>query len=309
MVYHLLERGVEVFRIDPTVDGTLPQCVSVSSGPPVRAVYDFVGKPINPLECSGVLCRFALESLVASSDDPLINFTQSESLTAFLAPLRMIESSRWINDPWAESRADCKILQAQIAERLGLKIPDFIISSNYDDILAFYKEHGGAVIKSLSDSPLARVKGEYVAAEKLFTDDFSAPYTAVFKPLGDDEVKRLDGTPMFLQQAIEKQADIRATVIDGKVFAAEMPFCEGAQIDFRLNSNKVIRKYELPADIEERLARLVRELGVRFASCDLALSEDGDIYFLEANVQGNYLWTEQGAGLPISKSVAEALVV
>ena len=107
---------------------------------------------------------------------------------------------------------------------------------------------------------------------------------------------------------ITKKSDIRVTVIDDKVFAVEMPFREGNPIDFRLNRNDCLNEYKLPNDIKEKLIELVKIMGLRFASCDLVLDHNGEMYFLESNVQGNWLWTEINENMNISETIADALI-
>jgi len=199
----------------------------------------------------------------------------------------MIESSLWINDPWIENRVDCKIMQSKIAKNIGLNIPEFIISSNYSDLLSFYNEYKNVIIKPLSDTPLALVDNTFIKQENLLKDNFSAPYTAKFVPDENIDIKNVDNTPTLLQLEISKKSDIRATVIDNKVFAVEMPYNEDNPIDFRLNKNDNINEYHLPNDINEKLINLVKTLGLRFASCDLVINNNNQIYFLESNVQGN----------------------
>ncbi|MDR1869460.1 MAG: hypothetical protein LBQ82_05705 [Treponema sp.] len=309
VIYHLNKKGVDVLRIDPTLDEDIPEKISIVSKPAIEAHYEFMGnKKIDPLNCNGIFCRFAIDSLIPSSEDPLKNFTTAESLTAFLAPLRMIESSRWINDPWIENRVDCKIFQSKIAKSIGLNIPEFIVSSNYSDLLSFYNEYKNVIIKPLSDTTLASVNNEFVTQENLLTDNFNAPYTAKFIPNENINTKNIDNTPALLQLEISKKSDIRATVIDEKVFAVEMPYKEGNSIDFRINKNDNIKEYNLPNDIKEKLIELVKILGLRFASCDLVLDHDNKIYFLESNVQGNWLWTEINENINISEAIADALI-
>jgi len=309
VIYHLNKKGVGVIRIDPTLDEDIPEKISIVSKPTIEAYYEYMGtKKINPINCKGIFCRFAIDLLISSSEDPLKNFTATESLTAFLAPLRMIESSRWINDPWVENRADCKIFQSKIARNIGLNIPEFIVSSNYSDLLSFYNEYKNVIIKPLSDTTLASVNNEFITQENLFTDKFSAPYTARFIPNENIGIKNVDNTPTLLQLEINKKSDIRATVIDEKVFAVEMPYKEGNPIDFRINKNDNIKEYNLPNDINDKLIELVKILGLRFASCDLVLDHDNKIYFLESNVQGNWLWTEINENMSISEAIATALI-
>jgi len=309
VIYCLNKKRIDVLRIDPTLDEDIPDKISIVSKPTIEAYYEFMGnKKINPLNCNGIFCRFAIDSLIPSSEDPLKNFTTAESLTAFLAPLRMIESSCWINDPWVENRVDCKIFQSRIAKNIGLNIPEFIVSSNYSDLLSFYNEYKNVIIKPLSDTALASVNNEFVAQENLFTDNFNAPYTTKFIPNEKISIKNVDNTPTLLQLEINKKSDIRATVIDEKVFAVEMPYKKGNPIDFRINKNDNIQEYNLPNDIKEKLVELVKILGLRFASCDLVLDHDNQIYFLESNVQGNWLWTEINENLNISETIATALI-
>jgi hypothetical protein len=308
VIYHLNKKGIEVIRIDPTLDDELPEKISIISGSTFKTFYEFKNKKmINPLDCNGVFCRFAIDSLIATSDDPLINFSSSESLCAFLAPLRMIKSSYWINDPWVENRVDCKLLQSQVAQEVGLKVPEFIISSNYDDLLSFNKEYKNTIIKPLSDTILAFVDDKYVKHENLFTDNFQAPYTSKFTPIDNLEQNNINNTPVLLQKEIYKKSDIRVTIIDGQAFAVEMPYKEDNPIDFRLNKND-IKGYNLPNNIKEKLIELVKTLGLRFASCDLVLSKDNQLYFLESNVQGNWLWTETTTNFNISEAIANSLI-
>jgi len=305
----LNKKGVDVFRIDPTIDDDLPEKVSIVSKPTIEAYYEFNdNKRINPMGCDGIFCRFAIDLLITSSEDPLKNFSSAESLTAFLAPLRMIESSLWINNPWIENRVDCKIMQSKIAKNIGLNIPEFIVSSNYSDLLSFYNEYKNVIIKPLSDTPLALVDNSFIKHEDLFTDNFSAPYTRKFVPDENIDITNVDNTPTLLQEKINKKSDIRATIIDDKVFAVEMPYNDDNPIDFRLNKNEKINEYHLPNDINEKLINLVKTLGLRFASCDLVIDKDNQIYFLESNVQGNWLWSEINENLNISETIAEALI-
>jgi hypothetical protein len=309
VIYFLNKKEIDVIRIDPTLDEDIPEKISIISKPAIEAHYEFMGnKKIDPLNCNGIFCRFAIDSLIPSSEDPLKNFTTAELLAAFLAPLRMIESSYWINDPWMENRADCKILQSKVARNIGLNVPEFIVSSNYSDLLSFYNEYKNVIIKPLSDTTLALLDNKFIKQEDIFTDNFSAPYTAKFVPNENMDTMNIDNTPTLLQYEINKKSDIRVTVIDNKVFAVEMPYKEGNPIDFRLNKNDNIKEFNLSNDIKEKLIQLVGILGLRFASCDLILDHYNQIYFLESNVQGNWLWTEINENLNISETIADALI-
>ena len=310
VVYQLSNLGVPVVRIDPTVDRYLPKCVRISFNGSPKAEYEFAdGAHICLGEVAGVLCRFAVDALIPSESAPLSQFSKSEEIAAFLAPLRAITTGRWINDPWCEARADCRILQAYEAQMAGLNVPPFVVSTRYSDLLEFAAaQRDGCVIKPISDVALARVSGEFIEPGCLSTDQFCAPYAAVFEPLHTESVQQLDSTPSLVQAHVRKKLDVRATVIDDKVFSAAMPVAEDAPIDFRRVTDIQVTPFDLPEKTQRSLVALVSALNLRFASCDLVVDSDGAAHFLEANVSGNWLWTEIGGDLPISRAIAEALI-
>jgi len=311
VVDHLSRHGVPIVRIDPTESCSLPTAIKIISEPIFQTSYDFeCGQGLDPTLVTGVLCRFAINSLVpAPESQPLERFSEAERIATFLAPLRMIHSSCWINDPWVEERADCRIFQAFLARSLGLNVPEFLVSTCYEDLISFEHrhKHSGVVIKTISDAPLAEVEREFIAPEELQATEFNAPYTADFS---SSVINRslVDSSPTLLQLRIPKKADIRATVVDQHIFAAAMPFHFGSPVDFRQELNVEVHAFELPSEIAQKLVELVARLRLRFASCDLILDQSDGFQFLEANVSGNWLWTEQGAGLPISTAIAKALM-
>jgi hypothetical protein len=310
IVHQLNSLGARVARIDPTVDRTLPKEVRIRFGSCTQTEWEFPnGERLCFSSLTGVLCRYAIDKLTPVESSPLVQFSLSEELAAMLAPLRMIEPRRWINDPWLEARADCRILQAHEARLAGLSVPPFVVSSRYSDLIEFdsAQEHG-SVIKPISDTPLALVGGKFVEPSSLKTGQFSAPYAAVFAPLDVANTPQVDGTPSLLQARVRKKLDVRATVVDSRVFAAAMPVEPGAPVDFRIAADTQAVPCSLPEGIQRSLVTLVATLRLRFASCDLVVDANEQIYFLEANVSGNWLWTETGANLAISRTIAEALI-
>jgi hypothetical protein len=309
VVHQLLKLGAPVTRIDPTSDRSLPNTVTIRFRDRCQAEYDFgTDGRLSSDEVTGVLCRFALEKLVPAEGSPLEQFSRAEEIAAFLAFLRLIDSHKWINDPWREARADCRILQAQKAREAGLTAPPFLVSSHYSSLVRFAESQpGGCVIKPISDAALARINGEFVEPSRLRTGQFQAPYAADFTGLSGEEAERVDPTPSLVQARIRKKLDIRATVVDDQVFAAAMPCGPDDPVDFRRSARASAVPFSLPEGIEGALVELVSSLGLRFASCDLVEDESGDLHFLESNVSGNWLWTELDANLAISRALAIAL--
>lgn len=311
VVHNLAKKDIRVIRIDPTVDTKLPASMLINCGSNFKSSFTFSdGKTIDFNQVTGVYCRFALETLIPSQNNNAQKFfTDSEGLAAFLAPLRGIDSSKWVNDPWLEARSDCRILQSNLAISLGLSVPRFIVSNSYSELLGFYNKHSDLIIKSISDAPLAQINNEFVVPEKIGHRKFKAPYTTDFEPTYISDPDSIDNTPSLLQVKINKKADIRSTIIDDKIFSALMPYTSGEPVDFRRNKSIKLEAFELPISINNKLIQLSKLMRIRFASCDLVLDQDDNYHFLEANLQGNWLWTEQGANLRISEAIAAALTL
>ncbi|RIL04479.1 MAG: hypothetical protein DCC75_12590 [Proteobacteria bacterium] len=69
------------------------------------------------------------------------------------------------------------------------------------------------------------------------------------------------------------------------------------------------RRFSLDEVTTQYLTKLLRSMGLVYGAIDLKLTSGGEIYFLEVNPQGQYLFMEVGADLPISEAIAEHLVV
>lgn len=305
----LAARGVRVVRMDLTEADDVPGQIRIASTPLASQIRVRREPPLAMGEVSGVLCRIAIDALVpAATVGPLERFAQAEHLAALTAALRGIPRERWINDPWREAHADCRIHQARVADAMGLRVPPFLVSTEYEELCAFASHHGECVIKPLSDSPLAQVNGCFVAPEDLHTADFVAPYAAAFVPLADEARCTVDGTPSLIQVRVDKVADVRATVVDDDVYAGIMYREAADPVDIRLKPHPAVQPLRLPSALADKLVNLVRGLEVRFASCDLVVDAAGDYHFLEANVAGNWLWAEPDERMPIAERLAAALV-
>jgi glutathione synthase/RimK-type ligase-like ATP-grasp enzyme len=52
----------------------------------------------------------------------------------------------------------------------------------------------------------------------------------------------------------------------------------------------------------------VERLGLCYGAIDMVLTPDGRYVFLEINPNGQYLWIEEAAGLPISDAICDLLM-
>lgn len=300
----LEQRGERVVRIDPENISPENTFVSWRTGGTVIRTLD---GDFDPCELDGVFCRYAMEAIRTESVNPMTRFAFDEFWVALRGILLGAHTDKWINDPFQEAVADHKPLQLLKAKKIGFQVPSSIISQVRDELLAFAEEHEKCVIKPISDTGLAS-NGKSFSNEidPTWEGDVFGSFSAKFEPKSLWGAPASLTCPVMLQELIEKDFDLRVTVIDDKVFAAKLRPGSNASLDIRNNHNVEVSSFDFSKHAE-RLAAFVRGLGLRFASCDFLL-EGEDLFFLEANPSGNWLWTEHGADLPISEAIANALV-
>ncbi|QIP36807.1 hypothetical protein GWK63_16540 [Komagataeibacter rhaeticus] len=117
--------------------------------------------------------------------------------------------------------------------------------------------------------------------------------------------------PIIFQDEIIKKSDIRVTVVNDDVISVQIHSQEhsdtrtdwrkGARVDLNYSI------FDLPDHIETQCVKIVQSLGLRFAAIDLILDNQGDLWFLEANPNGQWAWIEQRTGAPITSKIVNAL--
>ena len=224
-------------------------------------------------------------------------------------------------DPvWNQLRADHKPLQLRRAQRLGLEVPETIITNDPAAVRAFARRCGPLVTKMLVQ-PAGSGGEPEGEAEVVFT-------TA----LSDSDLEQLDGLdlcPMIFQQRIANQRDVRATVVGRRVFGAALDAAardagpgarresgesgDPVDPDWRRESYALDRApawapCELPRALTDRLLRLLDELGLNYAAVDLIARPDGGYVFLELNATGSFGFLGAELAGPIAAAIAEVLV-
>lgn len=225
----------------------------------------------------------------AVTDELDRSFTENEwaqILDGFFA----VASQRNISPPWKQ-RAATKPLQLSTASRVGLRVPKTLITSDPAEALAFADEFEGGIVHKAMTSPSHH-----------FID------TRVWNSTDAQHLGDLPLCPTIFQQRIVGPADVRATVVGSQILSALIMTDSGrASVDSRIDADTPCTPYQLPSDVESAILRLMDELGLVFGTIDLKVADDGDHVFLEINPQGQFLYIEIRAGLPISNALADFL--
>jgi hypothetical protein len=213
-----------------------------------------------------------------------------------------VPKRKWMNHPSCNSAASRKLEQLTTATRLGFSIPDTLATQDSDELRRFYEKHNGKVIvKPLATGYIEREGGE--SDSLIYTNRVLEHHLANL----DD----LPHCPTLFQQLIEKECDVRITVVDSDLHAVELRAADetGRQrCDIRRNNmtDVAYRRASLPDDVAGALRELVAQYGLRFAAIDMVRSVKGDWFFLEINPNGQWAWLDISAGLDIASSFVKS---
>ncbi len=236
-----------------------------------------------------------------SPDSSYINIQKTIHVNSILKYIsESVPSMNKLQSNWI---ANSKLIQAEVAKSFGLLIPETFQGGSEliaDRYLAINKNNK-ICIKALEAIHLNLAeKGTY------------AHYTSLFKSRPKDELTSLRMCPVILQNFLDKDLEMRITVIDEKVFTASIDTkkaSEDAKVDWRHYdwANTPFCSFDLPITIQEKLIKMNRHLDLVYGAYDLIKTTSGEFYFLEVNPQGQWLWIEDLTGLEISKSIARWL--
>jgi len=210
------------------------------------------------------------------------------------------KNALWVNHPFSYEVAKNKLHQLQVAQRVGLSIPDTCVTNNPASFLRIIKKERKILYKPIPSSVIGN--GEKAIYANLIKAEDSTPQTVI---------DGLTVSPSIFQSYVEKQYELRITVVGSRVFAARISSqdSEVSQVDWRRYDFDHV-KHEavgLPLEVEGMCKALLRELSLQCGAIDMIVTPAGDYVFLEINANGQWAWIEMLTGLPISKGLADLL--
>lgn len=206
--------------------------------------------------------------------------------------------AKWFSNPFNIYKAENKLYQLKIAKNIGFKIPNTLITNSKESLKEFYYSNSKKIIiKPLSQSKL-NCNGE---TEFIFTNDLKKEHI--------ETLEKYELTPCIYQEKIEKNIELRITVVGEKVFSSGVnsQLFENTRTDWRKGKQEFFKE-EIPKDIEEKCKLIVKKLGLQFGAIDLIKDTNGNYIFLEINPNGQWVWIENETGLKISDSIINELI-
>jgi glutathione synthase/RimK-type ligase-like ATP-grasp enzyme len=210
---------------------------------------------------------------------------------------QLVNAKKWLSHPKYVYEAENKIFQIKLAQLIGFLVPDTLVTNNHVNLIRFIEDHkNNIIVKPIREG---RIRHK---------DGFKTIFTNKIDSETIQKIKDFDLTPCIFQEYIEKEYEIRVTVVGNKVFSAKVDSqnYEETKIDWR-KEKILFQPYQLPENISERCVALTKRLNVSFGAIDLIKSTTGEYIFLEINPNGQWAWLEMEVGLKISDEIINFL--
>lgn len=199
-------------------------------------------------------------------------------------PLILGTNAWWINPCESIKYANSKIYQLKQAPQFNLKIPPTLISNSPEMIKTFIKVHETVIYKSF-------------CPHNWYENDilkFSYTRKVSLDHLPGDEMLQM--TPGIFQKQINKQYELRVTCFGDYLVAVKIRSQENPKslTDWRIAATHELKlePYVLSSALAANIRNFMRHLGIVFGCFDFIATPDDEIYFLEVNEQGQFLWIE-----------------
>ncbi len=241
--------------------------------------------------------HFDVSAISFPQTDPITEyFVRAEWMTA-IRSLMSISTVDWINHPDIIHKLD-RMSQLQLADAVGLTTPKTLVSNEPEDIRSFITLCSGkAVVKVLGDHFLETTPGT-----------LQGIFPRLIVESDADILKETLSVPSLYQEYIPHITEVRVTIIDQEVIAAEVE--KANPEDIWHHPDKVfVQSHQLPLRVKERLQQYMKISGLRFGAFDLLLTSSNDYIFLEVNPIGDWLWLEaRNKDINVTETVVACMV-
>ena len=276
----LQEREVRVSRLDSDVFAkTEKQTLHI----PASALEN-----TSTWTASAVTIVWYRKVIFPDGEDSTNSFVRQELSGLFDAILTEYEHCRWVNPRTAIARAHAKVAQLPVAKRIGLKVPDTIITNDLDALTVFAERHNKDIVaKPMRAQIVGTGNGtRVIGTRKLSREHYGAAVAYA---------------PCFAQERLLLRAEIRVVVFGTNVYAFRMTTSTRAD-DIKQVPLRDIHHSpcQLSATVERQLLELTRLYQLEFAAIDLAETDSGELVFLEVNPNGQWLWLQFATGVNLA---------
>lgn len=257
-------------------------------------------KGINSIWARRVYVELLLEEKSISNSD--FQIWKGEWNKTLLGIYAFLEDKNWLNFYRDSYYAENKYRQFAVANKLGFQIPNFISSNDKVQLEQFARAHKSIVLKLMNQDFYKTDEGDF---KGIYVNKISIESLKDFKTENEN--------PITLQEYIEKDYEVRYTVVDGNHYVCKIESQKSniANTDWRRYDlpNTPHSKIAPPIEIQDKINQFMSSFNLKYGAFDFIVTSDNIWFFLELNSMGQYLWIEDLSGLPISKGIADWLII
>ncbi len=248
------------------------------------------------------------EKLILEKEDVERQIQIDELWSSIHAILFSFPDAIWLGHPLLDKVKSAKTLQHFIARKLltnKIKLPDSLVSNLASVFEEFGNKYDDVILKPLNSRGVLTNSGWV----PFFTERLNS---SLLTKSCENQDRFNFQNAYFFQNYIQKKVEWRITVIGNSFFPCIIYSQENefSANDWRKVDYTVVRHQsaEISNELKEFCQKFMRDLGVIFGAFDFIENELGEFYFLECNVNGQWLWIEELTGMKISAEIANFLI-
>lgn len=187
-----------------------------------------------------------------------------------------------------------------LAKEIGLKVPDYAVITNYNQLDKCDNISDNFVSKAISNGIY-----DFLGHDAYYT------YTEAHNK-ADFANKDIKLFPSLVMSLVEKSFEIRSFYLDGEFYSMAIfsQMNKQTSVDFRKYSSELPNKnepFKLPDEIEKKLDKLYRRLNLNTGSADFMVDKEGNYVFLEINPVGQFQMTSLPCNYNLEQKIANYL--
>tara|TARA_B100000959_G_C14970547_1_gene619508 strand:+ start:667 stop:1668 length:1002 start_codon:yes stop_codon:yes gene_type:complete len=313
VIKHFYDNGDDFFRLntDSLLDDYDISFWVKENIPELKIINKFNGKYLVSSSVTSVWERRPISPEITKFVDPMVKVVLNEEAAEFSKWLRyfFINSRNLGSSVWDRPN-ESKLRQLEVAgriikeQKLSIRIPETLISNIKSEILKLTKNYKSIVVKPIgADSIELDEKLEMpFVSRKVSSDQF-------------DNIceKETQLCPTFLQNYVDKEYELRITVVGSKFFCCKidsqkLPEGSGKE-DWREGYDHGLSQswISMPDELIKFCGSYLNSINSTFGCFDFIYDIYGEYHFLECNPNGQWMWMEEDIGIPISEGIANYL--
>jgi hypothetical protein len=288
----LRERKADVFRFNCDFGSSVSSSTFYNNASEI--LFECDGRHIHLREIAVGWCQQLPPYLGQPSDK--MQCLQGENLWTMHSALFDLLPVTWFNRPSNVVRASNKLLQLDVARRIGLPAPETLISNRPEHIRKF--ANGRTIIAKNLATPWVITEGETQAA-----------YTRIVQPEWLEDDKALSFCPVIYQVFHPRKKDYRVVMVGGRMYAACCESNEHQYEDVRKGTGTGESYVACTFDSEtlSLLRVFMKQFSLEYCAADFIEDENGKLLFLEVNTCGAWWWMDKLYNGEICKAIADFL--